>query len=202
MAFEDPFILKPTVAFFHDINGSPIKGTPQKKSTTDEFQDLCSPGSTGVATCGVNGCTCSSLMDMSCTAAISQTGNLCASVQQPLCRHVNSDGPVSGAHIPMLLAVSWQKLRAVEFVHQNSSKLDLIYKDFGSSLFGVLLKKHGPTSKLSMASRRILGTDRGQPQAFVMSGLGCLLGLLWLVNMRLENNQFCTFDPGRTGSPF
>lgn len=85
--------------------------------------DLCEAGSTGVATCGVNGCTCSSIMDMSCTPAISKMGALCASVQQPLCRHVNSTGPVSGAHIPMLMA------------------------------------------------------------AFVMSGLGCLLGLLWVVNM-------------------
>eukprot|EP00435_Cladocopium_sp_Y103_P045718 s87_g13.t1 len=85
--------------------------------------DLCEAGSTGVATCGVNGCTCSSIMDMSCTPAISKMGALCASVQQPLCRHVNSTGPVSGAHIPMLMA------------------------------------------------------------AFVMSGLGCLLGLLWFVNM-------------------
>lgn len=89
----------------------------------DCSNDLCAAGSTGVATCGVNGCTCSSIMDMSCTAAISKMGALCASVQQPLCRQIGSDTVVSGAHIPMLVA------------------------------------------------------------AFAMSGLGCLLGLLWLINM-------------------
>ncbi|CAK9007720.1 Uncharacterized protein SCF082_LOCUS9740 [Durusdinium trenchii] len=65
--------------------------------------DLCAAGSTGVATCGVNGCTCSGLMDMSCTPAVSKMGTLCASVQQPLCRALGSDQEVSGAHLPLLV---------------------------------------------------------------------------------------------------
>eukprot|EP00438_Fugacium_kawagutii_P034825 Skav235158 [mRNA] locus=scaffold1923:280420:297188:- [translate_table: standard] len=64
-------------------------------------------------------------MDMTCTPAISRMGSLCASTEQPLCRQIGSTEPVSGAHVPMLLA------------------------------------------------------------AIAMSGLGCLLALLWLVNMIL-----------------
>eukprot|EP00913_Durusdinium_trenchii_P032766 g30673.t1 len=56
----------------------------------DRSADLCAAGSTGVATCGVNGCTCSGLMDMSCTPA-------------PLCRALGSDQEVSGAHLPLLV---------------------------------------------------------------------------------------------------
>ncbi|CAE7848379.1 hypothetical protein AK812_SmicGene19790 [Symbiodinium microadriaticum] len=66
--------------------------------------DLCEPGNTGVATCGVNGCTCSVVQDMSCTPAISEVGSLCASIELPLCAPEGSGLDRSGAHGPLLAA--------------------------------------------------------------------------------------------------
>ena len=58
-------------------------------------------------------------------------GALCASVQQPLCRHVNSTGPVSGAHIPMLMAApgSWHQW-LVTLCHQKNSLKSSLVDDY------------------------------------------------------------------------
>ncbi|CAJ1342842.1 unnamed protein product [Effrenium voratum] len=64
--------------------------------------DICEPDATGVATCGVHGCACSSFMDMSCTPVVSKEmggRGLCASLEQPFC-----GASRSGAQGPLLAA--------------------------------------------------------------------------------------------------
>ena len=73
----------------------------------------------------------STFLPLSLVVLSRQMGALCASVQQPLCRHVNSTGPVSGAHIPMLMAApgSWHQW-LVTLCHQKNSLKSSLVDDY------------------------------------------------------------------------